>query len=256
MVDIASPSPAPAGAPFDAAACARRVMRLARTGSLATTDEAGGPFVSLVTVATSMAGEPILLISRLARHTRNLERDPRAALLVVAPGGQSGGPLAGARLTVTGQVTAPRRDDELARRFLARHPEAAGYVRFGDFGFRRIEPESGHLVAGFGRIVDLAASELMLDLEGCAGLAASEAEALDHVNADHADSVRLYATALCAAPDGVWRMTGLDPEGADLAAESGHVARLDFPVRVSGPGELRRMLRVLAEHARGSAGAS
>jgi putative heme iron utilization protein len=203
-----------------------------------------------------MAGEPVLLISRLARHTRNLERDPRAALLVVAPGGQSADPLAGARLTITGRAVAPRCADDLARRFLARHPEAAGYARFGDFGFQRIEPESGHLVAGFGRIVDLAASDLLLDLEGCASLAASEAEALDHVNADHADAVRLYATELCAAPDGVWRMTGLDPEGADLAAEAGHVARLDFPERVSGPGDLRRTLRMLAEQGRGSAAAS
>jgi heme iron utilization protein len=124
MVDNASPSTA-AGAPFDAAASARRLVRLARTGSLATMDEAGGPFVSLVTVATSMAGEPVLLISRLARHTRNLERDPRAALLVVAPGGQSADPLAGARLTITGRVTAPRRPHGLARPFLPPPPEAA-----------------------------------------------------------------------------------------------------------------------------------
>jgi Mn-dependent DtxR family transcriptional regulator len=142
---------------------------------------------------------------------------------------------------------------EANREFLARHPEARGYSGFGDFGFRCLEPEGGHLVAGFGRIVDLTPADLLIDLAGCEELIAAESEALTHVNADHGDVVRLYATGLCGAPDGAWRMTGIDPEGADLMSAEGQVARLDFADRVRTPGDLRRMLRTLAERARAAA---
>ena len=126
--------------PFSPVASARHVLRLAATASLGTLDDDGAPFTSLVTVATTAAGEPILLLSDLALHTRNLKRDKRASLLLVAPGGEGGDPLAGARLTLTGTLA---RDDDpaLRRRFLARHEEAAGYAGFADFGFYRLTVE-------------------------------------------------------------------------------------------------------------------
>ena len=95
------------------ASTAKHVLRLAATASLGTLDAERRSFrTSLVTVATTPAGEPILLLSDLAAHTRNLKRDPRASLLLVAPGGEGGDPLAGARLTLTG--TLARDDDERA----------------------------------------------------------------------------------------------------------------------------------------------
>jgi putative heme iron utilization protein len=224
-------------------------VRTAATGALGTLDERGSPFVSLVTVATTPAGEPILLISRLAIHTQNLERDPRASLLLVAAGGEAGDPLAGARLSFTGTVGSPDTDPMLKRRFLAAHPEGAGYADFADFSFRRFTIDGGHLVAGFGRIVDLSRADLLTDLAGADTLVASEEGAVKHMNEDHADALALYATKLLGMPDGDWRTTGLDPDGIDLAAGPLR-ARLAFPERVSSGSDLRAVLAQLAKDAR------
>jgi heme oxygenase (biliverdin-IX-beta and delta-forming) len=239
---------------FSPAATARHVLRLAATGSLGTLADDGAPFASLVTVATSASGEPVMLLSDLALHTRNLTRDPRASLLLVAPGGEKGDPLAGARLTVSGTAT---RDDgpALRRRFIARHEEAAGYAGFADFGIWRLAVEGAHLVAGFGRIVALDRTGILVDLAGRDDLVAVEAGAVAHMNADHADTLRLYATALLGLPDGDWRATGADPDGLDLRA--GPVrGRLDFPEPIASPGDLRRVLADLAQKARTGAASS
>jgi putative heme iron utilization protein len=233
---------------FSPALAARRVLRLAATGSLATLDPEGGPFASLVTVATTPAGEPILLISTLARHARNLAADRRASLLLVAPGGEGGDPLAGARLTLTGTVGPVDTNPALRHRFLARHIEAAGYAGFADFGFHRFAIAGGHLVAGFGRIVSLSPADILIDVSAAGDLVAAEERALAEMNAGHADAVRLFATALLGLPAGDWRLTGIDPHGVDLAGPSR--ARLDFPQVVNDQDTLRRVLADLAHGAR------
>ncbi len=148
-----------AGKALSAAETARSVLNSVGTGALATLSADGAPFASLVLVATTAEGEPVLLLSGLAVHTRNLARDPRASLLLVAAGGENGDPLAGARLTVSGAVAVDD-DAESRRRLLGRHPEAESYAGFGDFRFYRLAIGSGHLVAGFGRIVALARDDL------------------------------------------------------------------------------------------------
>jgi putative heme iron utilization protein len=240
--------------PFDPAASAREVLRLAATATLGTLDETGAPFVSLVTVATTPAGDPAFLLSDLAVHTANLKRDPRASLLLVAPGGEGGDPLAGARLTLAGTVA---RDDDPAtrRRFLARHPEAAGYAGFADFGFYRLAVTSGHLVAGFGRIVSLTRGEILIDLTGRDDLVAAEAGAVLHMNEDHSDALRLYATVLLGLPDGDWVATGADAHGLDLRAGPLR-GRLAFREPVATPGDLRRALVDLARDAHEGTGPS
>jgi len=233
---------------FDAARTARRVLRLATTGGLATLEAGGAPFASLVTVATTSEGEPILLLSDLARHTQNIARDKRAGLLLVAPGGQSGDPLAGARLSVSGSIA---RDTDLnhRRRFLARHAEAAGYAEFADFNVYRFTVAAAHLVAGFGRIVDLTPDDLLTDCADSAALIAGEAGAVAHVNDDHADTLALYASRLCGVPGGSWIATGVDPDGLDLRAGEKR-ARIDFPEKVRNGGALRATLVQLAAEAR------
>jgi putative heme iron utilization protein len=150
---------------FSAAETARAVLRAAETGGLATLAANGAPFASLVLVATTSAGEPLLLLSGLAVHTKNLTRDPRVSLLLVASGGEGGeggDPLAGVRISVSGAAAADA-DAESRRRFLTHHPEAAAYADFGDFRFYRLVIADAHLVAGFGRIVDLGRDDLVLD---------------------------------------------------------------------------------------------
>ena len=237
----------PPAPPFDPKAAARKLLREGRSGALATLmPPRQDPYCSLVNVATLPDGAPLLLLSRLALHTRNLLHDPRVSLLLDER--KEGDPLEGARVMLQGTV-ASTADGRARDRYLARQPEAEMFVDFADFGFYRITLEGAHLVAGFGRIVDLTASDLLTDLDEAAALVDAEPEIVAHMNEDHADTVRLYARALLHAPDGAWRCVGCDPDGLEL--QLGRTAlRLTFPDRVTTPDALRQTLKRLAEEAR------
>lgn len=243
---------------FSPVAAARMLMRTVRTGALATLSAGSGdPLASLVTVASLPDGTPAMLLSDLALHTKNAGADPRASLLLAAAGGNSD-PLAGARVSVAGRLTRLAKgspEDAVARRrFLMRHPDAAGYAEFADFSVWTLAVSGAHLVAGFGRIVSLTAADLLLDLGDADPLVASEKGAVEHMNEDHTDALALYATRLCGAADGEWITTGVDPEGIDLMTRDGaHTARLVFPGRVRTSAELRGALVTLAQQARGTA---
>ncbi|GLK78660.1 HugZ family protein [Methylopila turkensis] len=239
----------PAAAVFDPVAETRRLVRAARRAGLATLDASGSPYVSLVAVATAPDGAPLLLVSDLARHTANLKRDPRASLLFAEVGG--GDPLAHPRVTLFGAVE--RIDKQAGRgRWLARQPESAGYFDFADFRMLRLAPEGAHLVAGFGRIVDLVWDALATDLAGAEALVEAEAGVVEHMNEDHADATRLYATALLGAEDGAWRFEGVDPLGCELGLD-GRALYLPFDGRAENAGDVRRRLVDLVARARAAA---
>ncbi len=242
------PENAPA-ADFDAKSVAKALLRTARAGALGTIDRhSGHPFASLVNVATDADGSPLILVSRLSTHTANLEIDGRASLLLAAVG--KGDPLAYPRLTVLGTFAPIGREEaRVRRRFLARHPKSELYAGFGDFSFWRLAVISAHLNAGFGRAADLKADEVKTDTAGAEDLIEAEADAIAHMTADHAEAVRLYAVKLCGAEDGPWRLTGLDPEGLDLALGDAAL-RLPFPERVTATAQLRKVVVDLAAKAR------
>jgi putative heme iron utilization protein len=249
------PGRLPEGAPaadFDAVAVAKGLLRATRAGALATIDRnTGHPFGSLVNVATDADGSPLILVSRLATHTANLEKDARASVLLASVG--RGDPLAHPRLTVLGGFAPVAHDHaaelRLRRRFLARHPKSELYAGFADFSFWRLAVVSAHLNAGFARAADLKASELMTDLSGAQDLIDAEEGALAHMNADQADAIRLYAIKLLGADDGPWRLTGIDPEGIDLA-QGDAILRLPFLQRVTTAEALRKALVAFAAQAR------
>ena len=140
-------------------------------------------------------------------------------------------------------------DPQARRRYLARQPEAEMFAGFADFAFYRVTLNAAHLVAGFGRIVDLKPQDILTPIEDAAELVAAEPQILAHMNADHADACRLYATRLLGARDGQWRCVGVDPEGLKL--QQGRTAlRLPFRERVRASGELREVLKQMAEEAR------
>ena len=234
------------------AADARALMRRATKGALATMhSESGYPYASLITLATDADGAPVFLISTLARHTANLAKDPRASILIDATGALAD-PLQGARVTLTG--TAERTPDEnVRRRFLARHPDAAFYADFPDFSFWRLQLDTAHYIGGFGRIFDLDAADLLVPGAGAGALLQAEAGIVEHMNEDHADAVALYATAIAGASPGDWRMTGIDPEGCDLILD-GETTRITCASRVTTPGEARKELVRLANAARVASG--
>ena len=245
------PENAPA-ADFDPGTVAKALLRATRVGTLATIDRnTGHPFASLVNVATDIDGSPLILVSRLSTHTANLEKDGRASVLLASVG--RGDSLAHPRLTVLGAFAPIARHDPrepgLRRRFLARHPKSELYAGFADFSFWRLQVVSAHLNAGFARAADLKAADVITDVGGAGNLIEAEAGAITHMNEDHAEAVRLYATKLLGAEDGPWRLTGLDPEGLDLALADATL-RLPFPERVASADELRKVVVDLVAKAR------
>jgi heme iron utilization protein len=226
---------------------ARRLMRAARTATLATLLDGGTPYASLVKPASDIAGRPIILVSRLAWHTRNLEADGRASLLFAAPA-RDGDPLEAARVTAIGRL-APCAREACAERFLACHPDAAAYASFGDFSYWRMEVERCHAVAGFGRIETFEAGAVVLPGARAQAMERLAPEALEHMNTDHREALALYATRLLDQPPADWRAATLDPDGIDLS-DGKRSVRLAFARPVATPAELRASLKALAQQAR------
>lgn len=217
-------SAAPKAPDVSPAEKSRAVARACRMATLATTlaGPEPSPYASLVQVAFDLDATPLLLISGLAEHTKNLEADPRCSLLLDGTAGYAE-PLTGPRVTLLARAEKTEAPRHRAR-FLARHPGAAMYVDFKDFAFWRLVPGRAHIVAGFGRIHwfdDFRFSENL------AALAEAEAGIIEHMNADHADAVQLYATKLLGAAGEGWSLCGVDPEGCDLIRE-GQLLRLGF----------------------------
>jgi putative heme iron utilization protein len=240
-----------ATAEFDLRVTAKKLLREGRSGALATLMQGSGdPYCSLVNVATAADGSPLLLISTLAVHTKNVLADPRVSLMIDER--KQGDPLEGARIMLMGTLLGtaePIADSDTRRRYLVRQPEAEMYVGFADFSFYRMALKGAHLVAGFGRIVDLKPEDVLTPTDGAAELIAAEPEIVAHMNEDHAEACRLYATKLLGAADGAWRCVGCDPEGMELQLER-TALRLPFPQRVRAPGVLRQVLKQFAEQAR------
>jgi heme iron utilization protein len=235
---------------FKPALAAKKLLREGRSGALATLmPGSGDPYCSLVNVATAADGAPLLLISRLAVHTKNVLADARVSLMIDER--KEGDPLQGARVMLMGTAAATQ-DPDARRRYLDRQPEAEMFAGFADFAFYRVALKAAHLVAGFGRIVDLKPQDILTEIGDAAELVAAEPDILAHMNGDHAEACRLYATKLLGAPDGEWRCVGCDPEGLEL--QQGRTAlRLAFPQRVRAPGVLRQVLKQMAEQARAAA---
>src|SRR5436853_7147796 len=165
----------------------------------------GNPYCSLVNVASHPEGSPILLISRLALHTRNILADSRVSLMLDER--VAGDPLEGSRIMVAGRAEELSGEDAAIarRRYLAAHPSAEAFADFKDFGFFRIAPSGLHLVAGFGRILDLKPAQFLTDMSDAADLLAAEEGAIAHMNEDHREAMNLYATKLLGAGAGAWR---------------------------------------------------
>ena len=216
----------------DHAALGRQLIRRARAAMLSTAlaSKDGWPYGSLVSVALDCDGSPLMLFSNLSDHTRNLAKDSRASLLFEETS-RLKNPQTGPRITVTGRVKKTTQDRH-RRRFLARHPEAALYAGFGDFNFFRMQVDRAHFVGGFAKAVWLKGADILADAKAAAAVAKAEPAVLEHMNTDHPDAVDHYALTLLGRSGRGWKMTGIDPDGADLRL-GGRVARLSFenPVR-------------------------
>lgn len=244
----------------DDAELARTLAAAVTVGTLGTLalDPPGTPFGSVAPFGLDDHGRPVILISELAEHTKNLRADPRASMLVVEPGTPGGDPLAAGRVTLLGRGVEV--DDagraEAKAVHLAGNPNAAGYAEYGDFSFWRLEVEAVRFVGGYGRMswVDAAGWEAARP-DPVAPFAAG---AVEHLNADHADALLLMAQVLGGRP-GVTRATatGVDRLGLELMAVGpdgpGRV-RLAFDEPATTPDAIRQATIALTKAARAGAG--
>ncbi|MGI9424201.1 MAG: HugZ family protein [Hyphomicrobiaceae bacterium] len=236
----------------DSRRLAKSLIRKQRYGSLACLDPASGhPLASQVNVSTDTEGRVCFLISQLSAHYGALEADARCSILLGTPG--KGDPAAHARITIVGDAErlADGADrNHVRQRFLSKHPKSELYADFPDFAFWRITPVSASLNGGFGKAYAMQPRDLLLPPDQCPGISDMEADAVAHMNSDHSDAVRLYATVLLGERDGNWRLTCLDPEGLDLALDD-TTARLWLDPQLTSVEQLRPRLVELAQQARG-----
>jgi heme iron utilization protein len=233
---------------------ARTLAHLGRIGSLSTLSrkQPGFPFGSVMPYSLDEQGRPIFLISTMAMHTQNLKAEPRASLLVTQANAE-GDPLGAARVTLIGNVL-PVAQPELAHArelYLGRYENSKYWVDYEDFSFYRMEIVDVYYVGGFGVMGWVAASEY------CAAqpdpLADAMAGIIEHMNADHKDSLVLLARKFAAIEAEEAEMTSVDRLGFHVrlkTAEGVRGARIAFLREVSRPQETRGVLVEMVEQAR------
>lgn len=265
--DIPGPPPAAPAAPLtqvapaprrSAAEEARTLVANTTVGGLATLSEDGSPWASMVTFVALDDGSPVLCVSTLAEHGRNLHRDARASIVVTAPGDE-GDPLDRGRVTLAGVAEQPEgaRAEEARAAYLAALESANVYAQFGDFTFWVLRVERVRWVGGFGRMQSADATSYAA--AEADPVAASAPYAVNHLNDDHADALLLMAQAFGGHPDATAaRCLRADRYGLDLVLETPRgraEVRVGFRDPCNAADGLRAATVELARRARGEAAA-
>jgi heme iron utilization protein len=224
---------------------ARRFVRGQHSGVLSTVSQRveGFPFGSVAPFILDHSGCPVILISTLAEHTKNIAADPRVSLIVqpYSPDMQVAG-----RVTVLGHARRLEEKSALGPRYLRFHPQAEDYFAMHDFSFYRIEPVRIRYIGGFGRIHWVEPAQYLLQ-EG--QLMHQETDILTHMNHDHADNLRAYCRHVHAVDPARAEMIGIDPDGFDVRADQ-QLLRFDFTAPVLDAEQARLALVAMARAAR------
>lgn len=231
---------------------ARQFLRSTRTGILSThsAKHAGYPFGSVAPFVLDHAGNPIILISNIAEHTKNITANPKISLLVFAGAEDL---QANARLTLLGEAVQIDKsaDKGLRARYLRYLPQAATYFDMHDFAFYRIQPTYVRYIGGFGKMSWMEADNIAAPANA---LAEIESSMLDHMNADHADSLLAYCEHFHHIEPAHAEMTGIDCDGFDVRiqndSETLQILRFDFEAPVTNAQEARQALVALSKACR------
>ena len=237
---------------------ARTLVAAANSGALASLSEDGSPWASIVAFGATSAGEPVLVVSTMAEHGRNLAREPRCSIAIAEPVPDGEDPLDRARITLAGHVIVPEGEeaDSALEAHAERYPFARGYATYADFTTYVLRVERVRWVGGFARMSTVEAADYAAaDIDPTAPGAAF---ARQHLNDDHADSVLLWAQTLGGYADALEATCeAIDRYGVDLRVKT---PRGQAPVRVGfaepaqSPGDLRGATVALAKAARAWAG--
>ncbi len=225
---------------------ARRFLRAHRSGVLSTVSASlpGYPFGSIVPFVLDAACRPVILISGLAEHTKNLALEPRSSLIVHDDAEDV---QAGPRLTLLGDAARLADDASVRRRYLRHFPTAQDLLALGDFAFWAIAPRRLLFIGGFGRIHWVDADAFRPPENR---LAPAEEEIVAHMNADHVAALADYCRDAGRGTPREVAMVGIDCDGFDLRAD-GRLLRIAFAAPVTTPGEARAALVAMARRARG-----
>jgi putative heme iron utilization protein len=236
----------------------REMLARERSGVLSTLSvkEAGWPFGSISPYAQLETGDPVILISEIAEHTRNVRHDARVSLLV-QDSAMIGKPQSGARVTILGYAIPmpPPYLEHAGQLYTNAFPDSASYFSAHDFGLYTIVPTRIRYIGGFGDIHWLP-GEALVDHTAASHIdpLASQIDGVcKHMNEDHADSLVLMAERLAATPAQSARMIHVDSRGFDVIAlqDGSHKHfRLAFPEPVSSSEETRVAMINMVKQAR------
>ena len=230
----------------DQAVTARRLLNHQSVGVLSThsIEFAGYPFGSIAPYALNYDGEPTILISDIAQHTRNIKQNNRVSLTVFDPSADD--PQSGSRLTWIGDAEpVDPADTETRVRYMRYFPSAESYFETHDFSFYRIGLRSARFIGGFGQIFWIEPDAMLLKNP----FRETERGIVEHMNRDHQQALFHYWKVFGSAEAEAVTMTGIDSEGFDLLADK-HKLRIDFDAPIHTSEEARANLVRLARSAR------
>jgi len=221
---------------------ARRLLNHQSVGVLSThsIDVEGYPFGSIAPYTLNYDGEPIILISDIAQHTRNIKHNNKVSLTVFDA--RADDPQAGSRLTWIGDAESIDPSDSLSRdRYLRYFPESESYFQAHDFSFYRIGLRRARFIGGFGEIYWIEPDSMLQKNP----FRETEKGIIDHMNVDHQNALNHYCRVLKGVEAAVVTMTGIDSEGFDLLAGKAK-QRIDFDSPIFTPDDARKNLVKLA----------
>lgn len=198
---------------------ARTIAASTNTGTLATLTSEGDPWASMVTYGL-LEGDPVLCVSNLAEHGRNLAGDHRASISIIAATTDKD-PLAGGRVTLAGRVFSPVDAQREAARaaHMAAVPAAKYYIDYSDFALWVLKVERVRWVGGYGRMDSATGTDYAAATAD--PVTPHAARAIEHLNADHADALTAMARVLGGYPDAETAVcSGADRYGLDLRLQT------------------------------------
>jgi heme oxygenase (biliverdin-IX-beta and delta-forming) len=221
---------------------ARRLLNHQSVGVLSThsIDVEGYPFGSIAPYTLNFDGEPIILISEIAQHTRNIKHNNKVSLTIFDWSADD--PQASSRLTWIGDAeTIASSDTESRDRYLRYFPSAESYFETHDFSFYRIRLRRARFIGGFGQIYWIEPDAMLIKNP----FRETETEILEHMNRDHQKALFHYCKLEGVAAVEHVTMTGIDSEGFDMLADRRKL-RIDFESPISTVEDARKSLVKLA----------
>ncbi len=229
-----------------AGAEARQLLLRNYQGVLSTLSVAvsGYPFGSVIPYCLDRQGRPIILISRIAQHTKNILANPKVSLIAIERGvddAQTAGRLA----LLADAARIPPEDEYTPARYYCYFPQSRDYHKTHDFDFHRLEPVRARYIDGFGDIHWLEPERLLLPNPFTGE---EELGMVRHMNEDHTEAMQRYClNAGLALPEAVTPvMAGIDAEGFHLRLGA-CIVRFEFPSPVQSPMEVRQALVAMAQ---------